>query len=74
MSQGKYCSGCKQTAAKLDKNGYCSRCYAQSFGASIGNVAYEHLEKFAIKFMPKWLFKLLMTVVIGVLLYFFMHK
>ncbi len=74
MSQGKYCSGCKQTVAELDKNGYCSRCYARSFGASIGNVAYEYLEKFATRFMPKWLFKLLMAVVIGVLLYFLMHK
>jgi hypothetical protein len=70
MQKGEYCSGCKQSVAKLDKNGYCSRCSALSLGISVADVALTTMEKFATKFMPKWLFKFIITVAIGVLFYY----
>ncbi|MBX9865734.1 MAG: hypothetical protein K2Y14_02385 [Burkholderiales bacterium] len=70
MQKGEYCSGCKQSVAKLDKNGYCSRCSTRSLGASVADVALDTMEKFATKFMPKWLFKLIITVATGALFYY----
>ena len=70
MQKGEYCSGCKQSVAKLDKNSYCSRCSVRSLGVSVADVALTTMEKFATKFMPKWLFKFIITVAIGVLFYY----
>lgn len=73
VSKGRNCSGCKQKVTELDKNGYCRACAAMSLGESIGQIIFETLEKFSMKFMPRWMFKFTMAVVIGLLLYCWVH-
>lgn len=67
------CLECNRLA-KLDKNGYCNKCAFHSLGHSSGNYVFDKIEKIALTFMPRWLFKILGYVVFGGVLYYLFVK